>query len=70
VRRYFAANPPPGTLFAKAAPRLHVVRRGDTLSHIAKRYGVTMASLRQQNGLRNDNILIGKELTIPGSDDS
>jgi N-acetylmuramoyl-L-alanine amidase len=70
VRRYFAANPPPGTLFAQAAPRQHIVRRGDTLSELAERYGVTMASLRRQNGLRGDNLLIGKRLTIPASGDS
>jgi N-acetylmuramoyl-L-alanine amidase len=70
VRKYFAANPPPGTLFARAAPRQHIVRRGDTLSELAQRYGVTMASLRRQNGLHDDNLLIGKRLTIPSSDDS
>jgi N-acetylmuramoyl-L-alanine amidase len=70
VSKYFAANPPPGTLFARAAPRQHIVRRGDTLSELAERYGVTMASLRRQNGLHDDNLLIGKRLTIPASDDS
>jgi N-acetylmuramoyl-L-alanine amidase len=68
VRNYFSANPPPGTLVAKANPRnarRHVIRRGDTLSHIAQRYGVSMRSLRSTNKLRNDRLLVGKVLTIP-----
>jgi len=69
VRRYFASNPPPGTLVAKASgSRQHVIRRGDTLSHIAQRYGVSMNSLRATNKLKNDNLLVGKVLTIPASD--
>ena len=67
VRAYFAANPPPGTLVARAAPRHHVIRRGDTLSHIAQRYGVTMASLRRHNHLDDDNLLVGAVLTIPAN---
>lgn len=66
VRKYFADNPPPGTLVATASARRHVIRRGDTLSELAQRYGVTMASLRRYNQLRDDNLLVGAVLTIPG----
>jgi len=65
VRSYFTANPPPGTLMAQANPRRHVIRRGDTLSHIAQRYGVSMSSLRATNKLTNDRLLVGKVLAIP-----
>lgn len=65
VRKYFTRNPPPGTLVAKARSHRHLVRSGDTLSHIAERYGVTLASLRKSNSLRNDRLLVGKTLTIP-----
>jgi len=68
VRGYFASNPPPGTLVAKSGARQHVIRRGDTLSHIAQRYGVSMTTLRATNKLKNDNLLVGKVLTIPASD--
>jgi N-acetylmuramoyl-L-alanine amidase len=68
VRSYFASNPPAGTLVAKANTRQHVIRRGDTLSHIAQRYGVSMNTLRSTNKLKNDNLLVGKVLTIPASD--
>jgi membrane-bound lytic murein transglycosylase D len=41
------SDPPP----APAAPNLHEVRAGDTLWSIAKRYGLSMDTLRQINGL-------------------
>lgn len=66
IRRYFTSNPPAGTrLAAGKTPRRHVVRRGDTLSHIAQRYGVSMNSLRTSNGLKGDRLLVGKMLRIP-----
>jgi N-acetylmuramoyl-L-alanine amidase len=65
VRSYFSANPPPGTLLAQISSRRHVIRRGDTLSHIAQRYGVSMRSLRATNKLTNDQLLVGKVLAIP-----
>jgi len=73
IRRYYRANPPAGTRLAMAraqAGRIqrHVIRRGDTLSHIAKRYGVSMRSLRSVNGLHGDRLLVGKVLTIPARD--
>ena len=65
VRSYFVSNPPVGTRLAKNTPRRHVVRRGDTLSHIAQRYGVSMASLRNRNRLKGDRLLVGNVLAIP-----
>jgi N-acetylmuramoyl-L-alanine amidase len=66
VRKYFTDNPPPGTLIAQHSPRRHVIRRGDTLSQLAQRYGVSMASLRRHNQLRDDKLMLGAVLTIPG----
>ena len=44
----------------------HVVRAGETLSAIARRYGVTVEELVQTNGLNNpDLIYAGQILTIP-----
>jgi membrane-bound lytic murein transglycosylase D len=43
------------------------VRRGDSLSAIAKRFGVSQSELTQLNGLRNRNTLhVGQVLKIPG----
>ncbi len=48
--------------------RYHRVRRGETLSKIARRYGVSVSSVRRANRLRNSNLIrIGQRLKIPGS---
>ncbi len=53
-----------------AAPEktTYTVRRGDTLSEIAKKHGVSVASLKQQNGLRSSRIRAGQRLTIRGGE--
>jgi N-acetylmuramoyl-L-alanine amidase len=43
---------------------VHVVRRGDNLSDIAQRYGMTLADLRQANGIRGSVIHPGQKLTV------
>ena len=49
------------------APLTYTVKQGDTLSVIARRHGVNMATLVQANALSNPNALrIGQVLTIPG----
>ncbi len=41
------------------------VRRGDTLSRIARRFGVSVRELRNVNGLEGSTIRAGQRLTIP-----
>jgi membrane-bound lytic murein transglycosylase D len=55
----------PGT--GAAAPRSveHVVVAGETLSGIARRYGVSVSGIREANGLRGDVIRPGQRLTVP-----
>jgi membrane-bound lytic murein transglycosylase D len=56
----------PGTKPSSSA-RTHVVRWGDTLSGLAKRYGVTVTELRRANGLSAEMTLrAGESLKIPG----
>ncbi len=45
--------------------RTHRVQRGETLWSIARRWGVTVADLKQANGLTGDTIYAGQELVIP-----
>jgi len=46
---------------------VYVVQRGDTLSNIAARLGVSQTSLARANGIRNANfIYVGQRLTLPG----
>jgi membrane-bound lytic murein transglycosylase D len=49
----------------------HRVTRGQTLSGIAARYGVTMADIRSANGMKGNLLRKGQVLTIPvaGSDE-
>ena len=46
--------------------RLHRIAQGDSLSTIARRYGVSVSSLMAANGLRNHSIQAGKTLILPG----
>lgn len=46
------------------SPVYYTVKRGDNLSHIAKRYGTTTQKLRQMNGLKNDVIRVGQRLRV------
>lgn len=50
---------------AKSTPKSHKIRNGETLSTIARKYGVSVAALKQANGMKNDHLRAGKTLTIP-----
>ncbi len=43
----------------------HRIARGDTLGAIARRYGVTIAAVREANGLKGSRIVAGRTLRIP-----
>jgi LysM repeat protein len=46
----------------------HIVKPGETLSHIARYYGVTVQALMSANGLSNaDYVYVGQRLYIPSS---
>lgn len=45
----------------------YTVRRGDTLSTIARKAGLSVDQLRAANGLRGDLINVGQVLRIPGT---
>lgn len=42
----------------------HVIKRGETLSTIARKYGTTVSKIKSLNGLKNNNIRAGKRLRI------
>jgi N-acetylmuramoyl-L-alanine amidase len=51
------------------APRTEIkykVSRGDTLSEIAERHGVTMSAIIKANRLTSDGVKLGQTLKIPG----
>jgi LysM repeat protein len=45
--------------------KVHMVKRGETLTRIAGIHGVTVEELREWNGIRGTIILVGQELRIP-----
>lgn len=44
--------------------KVYTVKSGDTLSHIAVQYGVTVNNLKKWNNLKSDTIYIGQKLKI------
>lgn len=54
---------------AKSAPKsggskYYTVRKGDTLSKIASKHGVSVSTLRKRNGIKGDKIRVGQKLKI------
>jgi LysM repeat protein len=58
---------PSPLLLAAPEERVHLVRRGDTLSGIAARYGVSIESIRARNRLASTGLRVGQKLVIPGA---
>ena len=52
------------TKASRSTSRGVTVRRGDTLSAIAKRNGTTVAKLKKLNGIKGNNIQAGKKLKV------
>lgn len=59
-----AGSPAPA---ASTASTTHTVVRGDTLSGISRRYGVSTSAIKQANGMSSDTVVLGKQLVIPGA---
>ena len=68
IQSWFARQPPPGTLLAwqrEQGGREVTIVEGDTLSEIAEQFGVSVASIKETNGLNRDVIFVGQTLVIP-----
>ena len=48
--------------------RTHKVRSGETLYSIARSYGTSVDTLRALNNLKGNNLKVGSQLRIPGTD--
>lgn len=71
IMNYFYDAPPEGSLVAwqKAngvVPGSYTVSRGDSLSVIAQRFGVSLSELKAMNNLSSNTIHVGQTLSIPG----
>lgn len=66
VVQYFKVNPPPGTLFAaQKTTRVHVVKSGDSISLLARRYATSVSLIKKVNKLRSNVLRKGQRLIIP-----
>ncbi len=64
----FALVPADRRFAAQSPDRHHVLGRGETLSHVANRYGVSVAELVRLNNLRSAHrVRAGQRLTLPGA---
>ena len=51
----------------KQTESVYVVKKGDTLSHIAKQYGTTVNELQKLNNIKNPNLIyVGQKIKLPG----
>jgi LysM repeat protein len=56
------------TTAARTKPRAYIVKPGDSLSRIAKQFGVTVAAIATANGIKDpDMIVAGQRLRIPAA---
>lgn len=53
------------TANASSKASYHKVRKGETLSTIARKYGTTVKKLKSANNIKGDNIQVGQKLAIP-----
>ncbi|CAM3950012.1 N-acetylmuramoyl-L-alanine amidase AmiB [Rahnella bruchi] len=53
------------TAKASKKPAKHKVKRGDTLSAIASKYGVSMNDIKTANHMKSGEVQLGQTLTIP-----
>jgi LysM repeat protein len=57
------ADTPPSAPAATA--KVHTVVRGDSLWSLSKKYGVSIDSIKQANGMTRDIVVLGSKLKIP-----
>ncbi len=49
---------------SKATTKTHVVKKGETLSSISRKYGCTVADLKKWNNLKSNNVIVNQKLKI------
>lgn len=65
--KLYGGSAPAASSSSNSKQITHVVRRGDTLGKIGRKYGVSVANLKKWNGLRGTTIRRGQRLKIYAS---
>jgi uncharacterized membrane protein/LysM repeat protein len=64
-------SPTPGVTGTPEGRSVHIVQPGDTISSIARQYGVSVHAIVYVNGLEDPSLIyVGQELIIPGPDET
>lgn len=50
---------------SSSSAKTHVVKAGDTLSGIARRYGTSVSAIQRANGMKGSNLRVGEHLKLP-----
>ncbi len=67
VSSYKQAHAPSGSMNFAATSADYIVRSGDSLSMIAKQYGVSINAIKRVNQLNSTQIRVGQKLRIPST---
>lgn len=60
-----APRPTPSAPRPTATAKVHTVVRGDSLWAMSKKYGVSVDSIKNANGMTKDTVVLGTKLQIP-----
>lgn len=64
VQSSTSTNQKTNTSSAATTTKTHVVRKNETLSSIANKYGCTVADLKRWNGLKSSTVYVGQKIKI------
>ncbi len=62
-----ASESPAENIGAASSKAEYVVKQGDSLGRVARRFGVTIKALKRENNIKGNSINAGQVLYIPGS---
>jgi len=65
IKSIQASAPAPKPAVVTGPCKEYVVQSGDTLSLIAEAFNTKVSTIRQMNGLKNDNLRVGQKIKVP-----
>jgi len=65
IKSIQSAAPAPKKPVVTGPCKEYVVQGGDTLSLVAEAFGTKVSTIKEMNGLKNDNLRVGQTLKVP-----